>query len=79
MKEKKNAYIAGLGPRQVRVQDKSETIEKRLETGLEYYSPNFDAAKFSIKQFSFIYFIVSVVRQQNEYEKVIETRPIKTT
>ncbi len=23
-----------------RVQDKSETIEKRLETGLEYYSPN---------------------------------------
>ncbi len=22
-----------------RVQDKSETIEKRLETGLEYYSP----------------------------------------
>ncbi len=32
-------------PRQVqvqnqRVQDKSETIEKRLESGLEYYSPN---------------------------------------
>ncbi len=24
-----------------RVQDKSETIEKRLESGLEYYSPNF--------------------------------------
>ncbi len=23
-----------------RVQDKSETIEKRLETGLEYYSPS---------------------------------------
>ncbi len=39
----------------------------------------FDAAKFSIKQFSFIYFTVSVVRQRNEYEKVIETRPIKTT
>ncbi len=30
----------------------------------------FDAAKFSIKQFSLIYFTVSVVRQQNEYEKV---------
>ncbi len=57
----KKAYIAGLGRDQLehlaspmtkseskyqRVQDKSETIEKRLEsrleseTGLEYYSPN---------------------------------------
>ncbi len=33
----------------------------------------FDAAKFSIKQFSLIYLTVS------EYEKVIETWPIKTT
>ncbi len=39
---------------------------------------SFDAAKF-LKQFSFIYLTVSVVRQRNEYEKVIETRPIKTT
>ncbi len=39
----------------------------------------FDAVKFSIKLFSFIYFNVYVVRQQNEYEKVIDTRPIKTT
>ncbi len=39
----------------------------------------FDAAKFSIKQFLFIYLTVSVVRQWNEYEKVIETRPIKPT
>ncbi len=38
----------------------------------------FDAAKFSIKQFALIYFTVSVVRQRNEYEKLIETRPIKT-
>ncbi len=38
-----------------------------------------DAAKFSIKQFSLIYFTVSGVRQRNEYEKVIETRLIKTT
>ncbi len=38
----------------------------------------FDAAKFSIKLFSFVYFTVSVVRQQNEYEIVTETRPIKT-
>ncbi len=30
----------------------------------------FDAATFSIKQFSLIYFTVSVVRQQNKYEKV---------
>ncbi len=46
----KKAYIAGLGRDQLehseskyqRVQDKSETIEKRLEseTGLEYYSPS---------------------------------------
>ncbi len=40
--------------------------------------PNFEAAKFSIKQFSLIYFSVSVVRQWNEYEIVTETRPIKT-
>ncbi len=33
----------------------------------------FDAAKFSIKQFSLIYFTVSFVRQRDEYEKVIET------
>ncbi len=39
----------------------------------------FDAAKFSIKLFSLTYFSVSVVRQQNEYEIVTETRPIKTT
>ncbi len=39
----------------------------------------FDAAKFSIKLFSLIYFTVSVVRQQDEYEIVIETQPIKTT
>ncbi len=53
LKEKKK-HIAGLGRDQLehltspmtkseskyqRVQDKSETIEKRLETGLEYYSP----------------------------------------
>ncbi len=51
----KKAYIAGLGRDQLehlaspmtkseskyqRVQDKSETIEKRLESGLEYYSPS---------------------------------------
>ncbi len=53
LKEEKKAYIAGLGRDQLehlaspmtkskyqRVQDKSETIEKRLESGLEYYSPN---------------------------------------
>ncbi len=39
----------------------------------------FDEAKFSIKQFLLIKFNVSVVRQRNEYEKVIEMRPIKTT
>ncbi len=37
----------------------------------------FDAAKFSIKLFSFIYFTVSVVRQQNEYEIVTETDPLR--
>ncbi len=39
----------------------------------------FDAAKFSIKQFSIIYFIVSVVRQWDKYEIMTETRTIKTT
>ncbi len=39
----------------------------------------FDEAKFSIKLFSLVYFTVSVVKQQNEYEIVTETRPIKTT
>ncbi len=34
---------------------------------------NFDAVKCSINLFSLIYFTVSVVRQRNEYEKVIET------
>ncbi len=38
-----------------------------------------DAAKFSIKLFSFIYFTVSVVRQRDEYKIVIETWPIKTS
>ncbi len=42
----------------------------------------FEAAKFSIKRFSFIYFIAYVVRQRvngNEYEIMTEMRPIKTT
>ncbi len=39
----------------------------------------FNAATFSIKLFSLIYFIVSVVRQRDEYVIVTETRPIKTT
>ncbi len=38
-----------------------------------------DAAKFSIKLFSFIYLTVSVVRQRIEYKIVIETWPIKTS
>ncbi len=39
----------------------------------------FDSPKFSIKLFSLIYFTVSFVRQRDEYEQVIETRPIKTS
>ncbi len=39
----------------------------------------FDAAKISIKLFSFIYLTVTVVRQWDEYEIVIETWPIKTS
>ncbi len=38
----------------------------------------FNAAKFSVKLFSLIYFTVSVVKQRNEYEKVTVTQPIKT-
>ncbi len=67
MKEKKKAYIAGLGRDQLehlasskyqRVQDKSETIEKRLEsgleseTGLEYYSPSTDILKIGVSIFT---------------------------
>ncbi len=37
----------------------------------------FNAAKFLIKQFSLINLTVSVVRQQNEYEIVTETRSIR--
>ncbi len=37
----------------------------------------FDAAKFSKKQFSFIYFNVSVVRQRNEYEKLLKRDPLR--
>ncbi len=39
----------------------------------------FDAAKFSLKLFSFIYFIVSIVRQRDGYKIVTEMQPIKTT
>ncbi len=39
----------------------------------------FNAAKFSIKLFYFIYFTVSVVSQQDEYEIVTETHPFKNT
>ncbi len=43
------------------------------------YTLYFDAAKFSIKLFSLIYFTVSIVRQRNEYEIATETWPINTT
>ncbi len=43
LKEEKKAYIAGLGRDQLEhlasPMTKSESIEKRLESGLEYYSP----------------------------------------
>ncbi len=39
----------------------------------------FNAAKFSIKLFSFIYFTVSVVIQRDTHEIVTETQPIKNT
>ncbi len=39
----------------------------------------FDEPKLSIKQFSLIDLIVSVVGQWDEYEIVTETQPIKTT
>ncbi len=38
----------------------------------------FDAAKFSIKLFSFINVTVSVLRQRDENEIVTEMQPIKT-
>ncbi len=39
----------------------------------------FNAAKFSIKLFYFIYLTVSVVSQQDKYEIVTETQPFKNT
>ncbi len=41
--------------------------------------PNFNAAKFSIKLFSFINVTVSVISQQDKYEIVTETQPFKNT
>ncbi len=39
----------------------------------------FNAAKFSIKLFYFIYFTVYVVSQRDKYEIVTETQPFKNT
>ncbi len=39
----------------------------------------FNAAKFSIKLFYFIYFTVSYVSQRDKYEIVTETQPFKNT
>ncbi len=41
--------------------------------------PNFNAAKFSIKLFYFIYLTVSFVSQWDKYEIVTETHPFKNT
>ncbi len=41
--------------------------------------PNFNAAKFSIKQFYFIYLTVYVVSKQDKYEIMTETRPFKNS
>ncbi len=41
--------------------------------------PNFNAAKFSIKLFYFIYLTVYVVSQQDKYEIMTETRPFKNS
>ncbi len=39
----------------------------------------FNAAKFSIKRFIFIYFTVFFVSQRDKYEIVTETHPFKNT
>ncbi len=39
----------------------------------------FNAAKFSINLFYFMYFTVSFVSQRDEYEIVTETQPFKNT
>ncbi len=39
----------------------------------------FNAAKFSIKLFYFIYLTVYVVSQQDKYEIMTETRPFKNS
>ncbi len=40
---------------------------------------DFNAAKFSIKLFYFIYLTFSFVSQRDEYEIVTETQPFKNT
>ncbi len=50
--------------------------EKNLFSVLILY---FNAAKFSIKQFYFIYFTVSFVSRWDRYEIVTETQPFKNS
>ncbi len=50
-------------------------LSNRLSVLIMY----FNAAKFSIKLFYFIYLTVYVVSQQDKYEIMTETRPFKNS
>ncbi len=56
--------------------EKKKTVQSNCISVLILY---FNAAKFSIKLFYFIYFTVSFVSQWEKYEIVTETHPFKNT
>ncbi len=55
--------------------EKITVLSNRLSVLILY----FNAAKFSIKLFYFIYLTVYVVSQQDKYEIMTETRPFKNS
>ncbi len=57
------------------VKKKITVLSNRLSVLILY----FNAAKFSIKLFNFIYLTVYVVSQQDKYEIMTETRPFKNS
>ncbi len=58
-----------------KVKKKITVLSNRLSVLILY----FNAAKFSIKLFYFIYLTVYVVSQQDKYEIMTETRPFKNS
>ncbi len=64
-----------------RVQDKSEMIEKRLESGLEYYSPSHKTETIqcynALLKHVFLFINMWVYIQNEVFQKYIPDRPTK--